>query len=360
MPAFTPRSRAVAALYHHIPDRVPCVPLIDNSYSARALDVPVSACFLDPLRHAESLAACLELHPLIDGLSINLGLSKDVILEQRQTSDGYLVKTTGGMTWYIPYNDIGSVLEREITSFDDPRLDVEDGLKWGILRTLEAMPTEIRERFLINVGVTGPFSQLVFMMGLDRIMLATIDDPAGLHRAIEKRLPLALQWIEEMAALDPACIWIGEGVASASLISPATYREFVLPSEQVLADKIRQIGVPSLLHICGKLAPTLHLIPEARVDGLELDWPVPMQMAKAQIGDRVSLKGNLNTTTLIKADPEEIYNLSKELIEIAGPGGGFILSSGCALGRDTPPANVDAMAQAAIDFGQYPPGADLP
>jgi len=33
--------------------------------------------------------------------------------------------------------------------------------------------------------------------------------------------------------------------------------------------------------------------------------------------------------------------------------GGFILSSGCALGRDTPPENVAAMAQAVNDFGSY-------
>lgn len=348
-----PRQRAVEAMYGRIPDRVPCVPLIDNSYSAPTLGVPVSQCFLDPVSHAESLAACLERHPTIDGVSINLCLADEIILERREQADGYVVKTTGGVTWLIPYNDIGSVLDREISSFDDPRLESEEPLKPGIYRTLQAIPAAIRRRYLINAGVTGPFSQVCFLMGLERVMLATIDDPAGLHRAIAKRLPLALQWIEEMAALDPACIWIGEGLASSSLISPKTYREFVLPYEKAMAEKIHQVGVPSVLHICGKLNPALDLIPETHINCLEADWQVDLAEAKARIGDRVCLKGNLNTTTLVSRGPDEIYEISRQAIEAAAAGGGFVLSSGCALGRDTPPENVDAMAQAALDYGQY-------
>ena len=348
-----PRQRAVEAMYGRMPDRVPCVPLIDNSYSAPVMGVPVSQCFLDPVSHAESLVACLERHPAIDGVSINLCLADEIILERHEQADGYIVKTTGGTTWMIPYNDIGSVLEREITSFDDPRLESEDPLKAGIYRTLQAIPADIRRRYLINAGVTGPFSQVCFLMGLERVMLATIDDPAGLHRAIEKRLPLALQWVEEMAALDPGCIWIGEGLASSSLISPKTYREFVLPYEKAVVEKIHQAGVPSVLHICGKLNPALDLIPETQVNCLEADWQVGLAEAKARIGDRVCLKGNLNTTTLVSSGPVEIYELSRQAIADAAANGGFVLSSGCALGRDTPPENVDAMAQAALDFGQY-------
>lgn len=347
------RQRAVEAMYGRRPDRVPCVPLIDNSYSAPVLGVPVSRCFLDPVSHAESLVACLERHPHIDGVSINLCLADEIIVERREARDGYTIKTTGGTTWMIPYNDIGSVLEREISSFDDPRLEFEDPLKPGIMRTLEAIPEDIRRRYLINAGVTGPFSQVCFLMGIERVMLATIDDPAGLHRAIDKRLPLALQWIEEMARLNPGSIWIGEGLASSSLISPKTYREFVLPYEKILADKIRESGRPSVLHICGRLAPALDLIPETGTNCLEADWQVDLAEAKARIGDRVCLKGNLNTTTLVEARPDKIYEEARQLIETTAGGGGFILSSGCALGRDTPPENVEAMAQAALDYGQY-------
>ena len=75
-----------------------------------------------------------------------------------------------------------------------------------------------------------------------------------------------------------------------------------------------------------------------------------MAEAAKQIGPKVALKGNLNTSTLVQADEREIRMLSRKTIEKASQAEGFILSSGCCLGRDTPPENVDAMAMAALDY----------
>ncbi len=89
---------------------------------------------------------------------------------------------------------------------------------------------------------------------------------------------------------------------------------------------------------------------KAMCDCLELDWQVDMAEAAKRIGDQVALKGNLNTSVLVEADPREICTLSRATIEKASQAEGFILSSGCCLGRDTPPDNVDAMARAAAEY----------
>jgi uroporphyrinogen decarboxylase len=343
----TSRQRTAAALACQPVDRVPCVPLIDNSYAASVLGVPVSECFIDPNRHAEALTACMERHPGADGFSINLCLADEIILSRQRTRDGWLINTTGGITWAVPFNDVGSVCEREILSFEDPRLDSEDPFRAGALETLRATPQAIREAYFVNAGVTGPFSQVVFLMGLERVLLATVDDPDGLRRAIEKRLPVALDWVDETMPYDPSAFWIGEGLASSSLIGPKIYRDFVLPYEKLVAERIHAWGKPCVLHICGKLAPAaLELIPTSGIDCLEADWPVDLANARARMGKGIALKGNLNTTTLVQASPETIYRLSRELVESIGREPGFLLSSGCALGRDTPPANVEAMAKA--------------
>jgi hypothetical protein len=345
----TSRQRASAALMGQSSDRTACVPLIDNSYSAGALGVPVSECFINPIRHAESLASCLDRHPRIDGLSVNLCLADEIILGRERTGDGWLVQTTGGLTWSVPFNDIGSVSSREIESFDDPRLLTENPFQAGALTTLAALPAALRRSHLVMGGVTGPFSQLAFLMGLERVLLATVDDPTGLYRAIEKRLPLALAWVDETARLDPGAIWVGEGFASSNLISPKVYREFVLPFEKIVFEKIRSVGAPGVLHICGRLAAgELDLIGTSGADCLEIDWPVNPVQARARLGTGMALKGNLNTTTLLQSGPETVYDLSLGLLDEMKGQPGFILSSGCALGRDTPPANVDAMAEAAV------------
>ena len=351
----TPRERSIRAMRSpsqtrkELPDRVPVVPLIDTSYAARLYGIPISKGFLSPEEHAKALIACLEQHCHIDGLSINLCLSESVILDITEEGDTLRVKTVGGVTWEVPYDDIGTPVEREIVSFDDERLHLDDPFRAGIVDTLRNFPRDILSNYLINVGLTGPYSQVVFLMGLERVMTGLIDDPDGVIRAIEARVPFTLNWAKELADLGAPCIWIGEGLASSTLISPQMYKEFVLPYEEKVVSYIHSLGLPCIIHICGNATPILELIAQSGADCLELDWQVDIGHAKKAIGNSMCLKGNLNTTLLVSGRPEEIYREANKCILAAAEGGGFILSSGCAVGRDTPRENVDAMIKATIE-----------
>ena len=348
----TSRQRAETCMRGRTPDRVAVVPLIDTSYAAACLGVPVSECFLKPEVHARALVAALERHPGMDGLSINIGLTESVLLDLSRTSDGYLATTIDGCVWSIPWDDVGTPASRSVNRFDDDRLRTLDVLKPHVLETLRFMPAEIIERYDISVGLTGPFSQVLFTIGLDRALPALIEEPEAVQEAVAARVPFALRWAEEAAALGAPSVWIGEGFASSSLISPAQYAGFVLPSEQRVTARLRELGVPSVLHICGKAMPSLASVAESGADCFEADWQVDLAAARAHLAGRVSLKGNLHTTRLVQARADEIYSEAKAALTAARAGeGGFILSSGCAVGRDTPAANIEAMLRAAEDFG---------
>jgi MtaA/CmuA family methyltransferase len=349
----TPRERAVATLKGKIPDRVPCLPLIDTSFAASLAGIPVGECYINPEAYAEALVATLQRHPDIDGVSINIGLSDTVILESETKNGVTQAKSKGGMTWMIPENDIGSVHKTEVVDLTDPRIETDDYLMEPCLRTLKAIPKSIREKYLINTTVTGPYSQIAFMLGINNLLLATIDTPEELELAIQKRVPFAYRWIEELATLDPGCIWIGEGFASNSLVNSETYKQFIMPYEKLVVKKIHSIGKEAILHICGKLHETLNILPETGADAIELDWQVNIPYAKKSIGDKMTLKGNLNTSELLNLSSDGVYEKARILIEQGKPGGRFILSSGCCLGRDTPPENVDALVRACEDFGAY-------
>jgi uroporphyrinogen-III decarboxylase len=174
-----------------------------------------------------------------------------------------------------------------------------------------------------------------------------------LKAAIERRVPFAIAWAEQIAAMGAPSAWIGEGLASGSLISAAQYAEFALPYEQQVTQRLRALGIPAALHICGRANNMLDEMVRSGVDCFEIDWQVDLGAAKSRLGSRVSLKGNLHTTKLAQSKPAQIYEDARSAIEAAGSGGGFILSSGCAVGRDTPAGNIDAMIPAARDFGAY-------
>jgi uroporphyrinogen decarboxylase len=69
----------------------------------------------------------------------------------------------------------------------------------------------------------------------------------------------------------------------------------------------------------------------------------------------VCLKGNIDpSAVMLQGTPEEVRAAARRCIEAAGYNGGFILSPGCELPRDTPHANVWALMEAAREFGTYP------
>ncbi len=95
----TSRQRAESAMLGRQPDRVPVVPLIDTSYAAACYGVSVSACFLNPEVHARALVSTLERHPGIDGFSINIGLTPEVIARQTQGESDHFVTSVDGTQW---------------------------------------------------------------------------------------------------------------------------------------------------------------------------------------------------------------------------------------------------------------------
>ncbi len=76
--------------------------------------------------------------------------------------------------------------------------------------------------------------------------------------------------------------------------------------------------------------------------------------AKRLYGKRLALMGNLHTVdVMLFGTPQEVLEKSRQAIEDAGEGGGFILSTGDQCGRDTPDANLFAMVEAAEKYGRY-------
>lgn len=342
------KKRCIQALQFKPTDRVPVHPQIDYSYAAAANSIPVSECFLYPEVHAEALSRILDIHQ-IDGLYVNLCLSPEVIDGLTEKEGDYYATDISGAIWKIPKNDVGTVCETTIDSFADSRLKTLNPLKYGINETFSLIPEAIKDRYLIVPGVTGAFSQIVFLMGLEKSLIGIIDKPRELIRALEWRTELAINCIDELAQMGAECIWIGEGPASSSIISPQQYERFVLPFQKELVKAMRRKGIYSIIHICGDINNSLHLIAETTTDAIDLDYPVELGKAIDTIGDKVCVKGNINPQELMDFSEKEIYEMCIEKIMVGQKHNGYILSTGCVIARDTPKTNIDALVRASLN-----------
>ncbi|KLU63021.1 uroporphyrinogen decarboxylase [Peptococcaceae bacterium CEB3] len=109
----------------------------------------------------------------------------------------------------------------------------------------------------------------------------------------------------------------------------------------------KERGAMTLLHICGNNTAVLDLMADTGAQILELDYKVDMKVAKARVGERVCLMGNLNPSALLlQGTVEEVEQAAAQVISNAGPRG-LILGSGCEVPMYAPQENLLAMIRVA-------------
>ena len=337
----TGKERALRAIRGENADRPSVLPSIDVAYAPGCIGRKVGECFRNPELHAKALMGALDTFPETDGLYVNLCLSDGKLtkLPNGLYDDGY------GLHWYVPEDDVGTVKYHEIEDLDDERIDGISSLKFGILETFAAVESSYKENFLIMPGITGPYSQMVFMMGLENVMIMMYDDPEGLKDAIAKRVRHAVSWLDELIALGAETVWIGEGAASSSLISPACYAEFVAPYAKAVVDAARERGIPCFMHVCGNIVPSIQEIASTGLSAIDVDYMVPMDLVREHCGSGTCIKGNLNPMDLLNKSSEEVYETCRKIYrETADP---MILGTGCLVAPHTPKENIDAMVRAS-------------
>jgi uroporphyrinogen decarboxylase len=77
-----------------------------------------------------------------------------------------------------------------------------------------------------------------------------------------------------------------------------------------------------------------------------------IKQVKEYLGKKMALIGNIDCRTLlVLGSTEEVKKTVKETIEVAAPGGGFILSSSNSIHPNCKPENYIAMVEAAHQYG---------
>jgi len=80
-----------------------------------------------------------------------------------------------------------------------------------------------------------------------------------------------------------------------------------------------------------------------------LDWQTDMRLARARVGDKVALQGNMDPVALY-AKPEVIAEKVKTILEKYGSGSGHVFNLGHGILPDINPDHVGAMVEAVHRF----------
>ncbi len=243
---------------------------------------------------------------------------------------------------------------RDIYTLDEP-----DPLKAGRycewLEATRRLADEIGDHvFIMGRADQGPFSTACLLRGTTRFMMDLLtEDKQVIHDVLAYCGRVSASFAKAQKDAGAHATSIGDSLAGPNLISPAMYREFALEPEIALTQEVQAYGIPFSIHICGNSNEIIPDMARTKAKILEIDWQADMRRARQIIPLSTVLMGNVDPSNpLVFGTPDEVDAAVKYLIDVTR-GQGLFVSSGCALGRNTPIENVKAFIAAGRTYGSY-------
>ncbi|HVJ06651.1 MAG TPA: uroporphyrinogen decarboxylase family protein [Candidatus Saccharimonadales bacterium] len=337
----TPLERFAAFGKGEAIDRLPCVPIVGNT-AARVIGVKVSQ-----FRGNGRLIADAQ-------IAAYRRFGYDVI---RIFTDLYTQAEAMGARVHYPEDETAYLAEPAITSVEqigslepaDPRKD--DNLPHhleAMARTQDAVGREVP----VNGALTGPFTTASFLIGTGTLVRLMLRNPEAVHRLCEVALQSSLAYAK--AILETGCTpSLTDAMCSTTVISPRQFREFGQPYLKRLIDFIHTQGRAVTLHICGKTHAIWEQMCDTGADCLSIDNAADLAEAKAKVGTRARLMGNVSPSeVMLQGTPHAVRSAVRECVGKAHDNPkGLIVASGCSLAVETPFENIDAMLDSVRELG---------
>ena len=186
----------------------------------------------------------------------------------------------------------------------------------------------------VFVSIKGPFSLASFLAGTEDFLKILLTGEREVLKYLEKALEFQISYLNRLLKLD-VHIFIGDPMASASVISPNLFRKFAFEPLGLLIKNINRAGLIAGLHICGETLPLIPILDELKADILSIEDIKP----KAK-----TLKmGGVSTTTILSGSVEKIKNEVKDALKEDR----LILATSCDVPAETNPDNLKTMIKTA-------------
>lgn len=200
----------------------------------------------------------------------------------------------------------------------------------------------------------GPFGVAGDLMGQTELFTAVHDHPDFVRELLRIVTNKLIGWLdfcaqEENLPTPRDLAWTDDLAVS---LSAKSYRDLVLPFEKQL--RFHFDGRASL-HMCGK---TDHLL-DIFVNDLQIHefqgfgYQVDLDRVADAMGGRVVLIGNVNPMLIHSGTPEQVRQATRRVIEKLAHFKGLIIQDGSNIPPGSPLANINAMTEAAEQYGHY-------
>ncbi len=199
----------------------------------------------------------------------------------------------------------------------------------------------------------GPFTAGYMAMGFEGFFLRLYDDPAFVHRLLDVRTEWCIAMYQKAASLGADVLVLGDdaGHKGGPMVSPAMWREFVLPCHRRI---VESLDVPVVWHSDGNIEALLPMAVEAGFVGIHgLDPMAGMSLAAMtrEYGQSLALIGNIDIRVLFSHDLQAVRDEVDRCMEEGAPGGGFMIASCNSIYEGMHPEAVAEMFRYEAEVG---------
>ena len=170
------------------------------------------------------------------------------------------------------------------------------------------------------------------------------DDPEVLDGLLAKLSAAVSLYLEAQIAEGADAVMVFD--TWGGVLSPAAYERFSLHAMERIVKHLKTVAPQTPVILFTKNGgQQLELMAESGCDALGVDWTTDLSDARARVGGRVALQGNLDPTSLL-AEPARIETEVARVLESYGSGPGHIFNLGHGILQQTPPEHAAAMIEA--------------
>ena len=216
---------------------------------------------------------------------------------------------------------VGPVIESPVRSAGDVDrlrpLEPEDGLPF----VLEAVRSLVEQLDVPLIGFAGaPFTLACYLVeggpskDHARTKALMTSEPATWHELMDRLAEAILAYLRAQVEAGASAIQLFDSWAGS--LAPRDYAAYVAPAVTRILGGLAEPGVPRI-HFGVGTGELLELMTGAGADVMGIDWRVPLDRARARLGDDVVLQGNLDPA-LCLAPFEVVRERAHEILEETG------------------------------------------
>lgn len=179
--------------------------------------------------------------------------------------------------------------------------------------------------------------------------------PDLMHRILEINATAVARYLNAQIDAGAQAVMIFDSWGGA--LADGAYQEFSLKYMQQVVSQLQRekdgVRIPAIVFTKGG-GIWLDEMADIGADALGLDWTVNLGRARALVGDRVALQGNLDPAILFAEQDQIRAEVERSLTAYGAPssGSGHVFNLGHGISQFTPPESVSAMVEAVHSFSR--------